>query len=187
MNLKERFKKLIEEFTLDTTIQEVEAAVNLASAKLSDGTEVESEGDDFLVGGLLLVMTPDGKVPAETNDYNLEDGRILIVVDGVIVEIKSMDEPMESAIDSELMAEEVVSKFEITEEDFNSLISLIEKLTEENKNIRNEFSDIKKLTEEYIQAPATENTTDAFAKQNAPTEKQLRTERFLRIKQMIGE
>lgn len=76
------------------------------------GTElvVETDADDPKVGDN---ATPDG-------EHTLEDGRVVIVVDGVITEIKEKEEPEE----------------EITEEEVRAMVATIEALTAEVNELR---------------------------------------------------
>lgn len=62
--------------------------VNLAQMKLEDGItiiEAESFEPDYSVG----IVTADGIVPMPVGEYNLEDGKVLVVaVEGIIAEVK---------------------------------------------------------------------------------------------------
>ena len=53
------------------------------------------EADDFAKGLKLLVVTPDGAIEAEDGTYQLEDGRELYVVAGLIDKIEVADETAE--------------------------------------------------------------------------------------------
>ena len=100
MNLNDIFKKI--EFALQPE------AVALASAKLADGTMVEAE---VLEAGqnIFLIGSEGEKVAVPVGEYQMEDGRILVVTEeGVIAEIKEMveEEKQEVTIEVEAAAEE---------------------------------------------------------------------------------
>ena len=67
------------------------AKVNLAEMTLENGTILEAES--FAAGESVFIKTDDERVALPIGEYNLEDGRILIVEEeGVIAEIKEAEE-----------------------------------------------------------------------------------------------
>ena len=116
MNLQEVFKKI--EMALTPSQEEVK--VEMATMKLAGGVVVEAES--FEAGENVFLLGEDGeKVAAPVGEHELEDGRILVIVEeGVIAEIReagSEEEPVaEEEVASEEMAEEMayVSKEEFT-------------------------------------------------------------------------
>jgi hypothetical protein len=100
MNLTDIFKKI--ELAIQPEV------VELASAKLADGTTVEAE---LLEAGqnIFLIGSEGEKVAVPVGEYPMEDGRILVVTEeGVIAEIKEMveEEEQEVTIEVEAAAEE---------------------------------------------------------------------------------
>lgn len=121
MNLQEVFKKI--EMALTPSVEETqeEVKVEMATMKLAGGVVVEAES--FEAGENVFLLGEDGeKVAAPVGEHELEDGRILVIVEeGVIAEIResgSEEEPVaEEEVASEEMAEvemEYVSKEEFT-------------------------------------------------------------------------
>jgi hypothetical protein len=96
MNLTDIFKKI--ELAIQPEV------VELASAKLADGTMVEAE---VLEAGqnIFLIGSEGEKVAVPVGEYPMEDGRILVVTEeGVIAEIKEMVEEEEREVTIEVEA-----------------------------------------------------------------------------------
>ncbi len=74
--------------------------VKLEEMKLADG-QTTIQADSFEVGQAVMIVVPDAEpIPLEVGEYELEDGRILVVQEvGVIAEIKEKameeEEPQE--------------------------------------------------------------------------------------------
>lgn len=67
--------------------------LNFLDAKLNDGTIVRVEADAFAEGLPLLVVTPDGLIPAPTGEHTLEDGTVIVVDEAGL--ITSVTPPVE--------------------------------------------------------------------------------------------
>ena len=96
MNLTDIFKKI--ELAIQPEV------VELASAKLADGTMVEAE---VLEAGqnIFLIGSEGEKVAVPVGEYPMEDGRILVVTEeGVIAEIKETVEEEEREVTIEVEA-----------------------------------------------------------------------------------
>ena len=135
------------------TLLGVEAEeVKLAQMKLVDGlTIVESES--FKAEDSIVIITEDGKVPLPEGDYELEDGRLLVVKEeGVIFEIKEGEakEEEEEVVEEEAreeeeyMEKETASPKKIVETiSKESFFSEIEALKTENETLKKELEDLK--------------------------------------------
>ena len=126
MNLNDIFKKI--EFALQPE------AVALASAKLADGTTVEAE---LLEAGqnIFLIGSEGEKVAVPVGEYQMEDGRILIVTEeGVIAEIKEAAE--EAEVESEGVTIEVEAAAEPT---VSEVVAMIQSLKEEIEMMKAEM------------------------------------------------
>jgi hypothetical protein len=78
--------------------------ISLASATLENGTVLEAE--EFASGKQVFIVTQDEKVPLPMGEYEMEDGKTLIVEEeGVISEVKATEEKEE---EEKVEAEEVV-------------------------------------------------------------------------------
>lgn len=126
MNLNEVFKKI--EMAL-TPSEEVK--VQMANMRLANGVVIEAES--FEAGqNVFLVGEDDEKVAAPVGEHDLEDGRILVIVEeGVIAEIKEAVEeeaPAEEEVEVEQAAEEEEEMSYVTKEEFESAVSEIKEL-----------------------------------------------------------
>ena len=75
----------------------------MVSAELIDGTIVESDADILQVGDTLFVVTPEGRSAAPDGEHQTTDGKIVVVSDGVITDIK--DAPVEKAVEEEMSSD----------------------------------------------------------------------------------
>ncbi len=134
--------------------------VKLEQMKLADGVTV-LEADVFEGGNEIFVVTEDEqKIPVPVGEYEMEDGRMLIVVEeGVISEIKEkVEEEEEEAPEAEVEVEtekkeEMETEKTAPKKTIESVVketffSEIEKLKEENETLKAELSKLKEVKEE---------------------------------------
>ena len=107
-----------------------EEKVELAQAKLENGTVLEAES--FESGKEVFILTDDEKVALPIGEYEMEDGKILVIVeDGIISEIKEGGEE------------------EVVEEEVEEVEQVEEELKEEDKYAtKQELAEIKSMVEE---------------------------------------
>ena len=118
--------------------------VKLETMKLMDGITI-FEADAFETDKEVFIVTEDEqKIPVPIGEYELEDGRILVVeVEGIILEIK------EVAIE-----EEVVEEAPEVEEEVEAQATPTAKKTIESVVKETFFAEIEKLTQENIELKA---------------------------------
>ena len=133
MNLQEVFKKI--EMALTPAqdnapeVQE-EVKVEMATMKLAGGVVVEAES--FEAGeNVFLLGEDDEKVAAPVGEHELEDGRILVIVEeGVIAEIREAGEEVAEEVveeeESTEMAQEEMAY--VTKEEFESAVNEIKEM-----------------------------------------------------------
>lgn len=139
LNKKEilnEIKKLVK-FSSDTT--------NFIDAKSGENI-VRVEGEDFVVGAEIMVVTEQGLLPAPDGEHILEDGRKLTVSGGKITEVELPE-----------MAEETeVEMAEITpEEKEQEKESAMEKMAETEKKIEEmgkKIEEMEEIIKEMIKA-----------------------------------
>jgi hypothetical protein len=82
--------------------------VNLAQMKLKDGVTI-IEADAFEMENAVFIVNGEERVPVPVGEYELEDGKILVVaVEGVIAEIKEAvieEEAPEAEVEVEVEAQ----------------------------------------------------------------------------------
>lgn len=146
--------------------------VKLEMMKLADGMTM-IEADSFDPEMAVVIVTEDEqKIPLPVGEYELEDGRILVVaVEGIIAEIKEKEEEAPEveieveAPEAEMPAEEVMAEAEVTtpkktvesiiKETFFSEMEALKAENEELKAKLETFSKVEPTTE-----VATEETTE---------------------------
>jgi len=132
--------------------------VKLEQMKLMDGVTV-LEADMFEAGNEIFVVTEDEqKIPVPVGEYEMEDGRMLIVVEeGIISEIKEkveeeeveVEEPIEEEAKKEQEMETAKSNPKKVVESVikESFFSEIEALKKENETLKAELSKLNEVKE----------------------------------------
>ena len=118
--------------------------VKLETMKLMDGITI-FEADAFETDKEVFIVTEDEqKIPVPIGEYELEDGRILVVeVEGIILEIKEV-----------ATEEEVVEEAPAVEEEVEAQATPTAKKTVESIVKETFFAEIEKLTQENIELKA---------------------------------
>jgi hypothetical protein len=155
--------------------------VKLETMKLSDGVTV-LEAEMFEAGNEVFVVTEDEqKIALPIGEYELEDGRILIVVEeGIISEIKEKEEekeemPEEAPIEEEAKKEQEMETSKAAPKKIvesmikESFFSEIEALKNENNALKAELSKLKETKEVELSEvkpisfnPENENTNESI-------------------------
>ena len=155
--------------------------VKLETMKLSDGVTV-LEAEMFEAGNEVFVVTEDEqKIALPVGEYEMEDGRILIVVEeGIISEIKEKEEeeeemPEEAPIEEEAKKEQEMETSKAAPKKIvesmikESFFSEIEALKNENNELKAELSKLKEVKEVELSEvkpisfnPENENTNDSI-------------------------
>ena len=156
--------------------------VKLEQQALENGTVLEAEA--FEAGNEIFIVTEDEKVAVPVGEYQLEDGRILVVSEeGLIAEIKTEEAEEEAEEETAEEVEEVEAKEEekeemgyATKEELAEVKSMIEEIkamlepkedlsadelgnlvTEELcKHEKVELSEVPEEVQEELNAPAAE-------------------------------
>jgi hypothetical protein len=155
--------------------------VKLETMKLSDGVTV-LEAEMFEAGNEVFVVTEDEqKIALPIGEYEMEDGRILIVVEeGIISEIKEKEEeeeemPEEAPIEEEAKKEQEMETSKAAPKKIvesmikESFFSEIEALKNENNALKAELSKLKETKEVELSEvkpisfnPENENTNESI-------------------------
>jgi len=136
---------------------EAQEKVELATAKLDNGTVLEAEA--FEAGKEIFIITEDDKVALPVGDYTMEDGKMLVVAEeGIIAEIKDLDE--EAEVEAEEDKEEMgyVTKEELAEA-VSEIKAMIEDMKKEEMSEEAEVElseELPKEVKEELSEPAAE-------------------------------
>lgn len=142
--------------------------VKLATMKLSDGVTV-LEAEMFEAGAEVFVLAEDQKIALPVGEYELEDGKILVVQqEGIIAEVKEAEvkEEMpeveaEPQVEVEVEAEAEVSTPKKTVESIikETFFAEMEKLKAENEELKSKLETLSVTNPEEVTAETTEETT----------------------------
>jgi hypothetical protein len=168
LNKKEilnEIKKLMK-FSSDT--------VNFAEAKSGENI-VRVEGEDFVPGEMIMVVTEEGLIPAPDGEHILEDGRKLTVEAGKIteVELPEMGEEDKEEVEVEMAEITEEEKEEEKESAMKKMAETEEKIEEMGKKIMEMEEIIKEMVKAYGKvgefSKSVETKIDEFIK-NTPAE-----------------
>lgn len=127
MNTNDMISKIKEVLNLNEEVK-------LEQQKLENGTVLEAEA--FESGNEIFIVTDDEKVAVPVGEYELEDGRILVIAEeGLISEIK------EAAAEEEAPAEEVEASEDVE----------LEEKEELGYATKEELAEVKQMVEEIKQ------------------------------------
>jgi len=135
--------------------------VKLEQMKLMDGVSI-LEAESFEAGNEVFIVTEDDqKIALPIGEYELEDGRLLIVIEeGVISEVKEKEEEVEepeveveveTEKKAEMETEKTAPKKTIESVVKETFFSEIEKLKEENETLKAELSKLKEVKETEVE------------------------------------
>ena len=141
MNLREKVNALFAKHNVSLSAEEVVEVKQMVEAILEDGTSIYSDSDVWAAGVRVFGKDADGnEVALMDGEYKTAEGITVVVADGLLVELKPMEE---EAPEVEVTIEEEQSS-EVAEESLNAevegLLSLVAKL-------ESELADIKKANE----------------------------------------
>ena len=148
----EQVEEQVEETQLEEATEESQEKVELAQAKLDNGTVLEAEA--FEAGNEIFIVTEDERVAVPVGEYQMEDGQMLVVSEeGIIGEIKSAEAEEEVEAEEEEMA--YVSK-----EEFESAVEEIKGMINELKEKKEEMAQVEEqVKQELSETPAVEPIT----------------------------
>lgn len=152
--------------------------VELANAKLVDGTEVSVEGD-FEVGKTLSVVTEEGSIPAPAGVHQTTDN-MLVTVDeaGIITQIEEISDEAQEEEEKEEMEEnkeevameeepkeemEEEEKVEMEEEMIIKIVDAMKPYFEEIKEMQKEVEEMKAKFQKFSKEPAAKPVKKAEA------------------------
>ena len=170
----------------------LEETVELASAKLVDGTEVYCE-NDFAEGEQLFVVTEEEKIPAPEGSHELEDGRVLSVdAEGKIVKVEEKEEEVEEAateeaeFETETETPEVEDSVTLSNEVVDSLISKLDSLSESISELENRIELTNQEFSAFKNEPAAGKITNNL-NQTQKSEGELADARYAKLVQFRNE
>jgi len=181
MNLREKVNALFAKHNVSLSAEEVVEVKQMVEAILADGTSIYSDSDTWAPGVRVLSKDAEGnEVVVADGEYTTAEGVIVVVADGLLVELKPMVEEPEVEVEVEA---EKQSTDESLSKEVEGLLSLVAKLESELAEVKktnaNLSSEVTKLS---AQPAATSIKEVKQAKVNTPSKpyhKMSAEERFL--------
>jgi len=145
--------------------------VKLEQQTLENGTVLEAEA--FEAGNEIFIVTEDDKVAVPVGEYEMEDGRILVVAEeGLIAEIKTGEEEEVEEVEAKEEEEEMyATKTELAEvkemiEEIKAMLEPKEEMSADDlgnlmteelaKHEKTELSEVPEEVQEELNKPAAE-------------------------------
>lgn len=157
--------------------------VKCGSMTTEDGKELFWVGEADLQIGDELFYNEDGEeaIKVEDGEYKLEDGTVIVVVDGLVSEIREADGKKEDSLDDEIEAkkETECAEEEIIVEDpeevepetkdeadekYDELKQEIEQLKSEHDELKSMYDELKATLDAILEKPAAEPIVEEFTK-----------------------
>jgi hypothetical protein len=142
MNLREKVNALFAKHNVSLSAEEVVEVKQMVEAILEDGTSIYSDSDVWAAGVRVFGKDAEGnEVVLADGEYKTAESIIVVVADGVVTELKPMEEeePEVEVVIEEEQTSEVVTEESLSKE-VEGLLSLVAKL-------ESELSEMKKANE----------------------------------------
>ena len=181
MNLREKVNALFAKHNVSLSAEEVVEVKQMVEAVLEDGTSIYSDSDTWAPGVRVFAKDAEGnEVVVADGEYTTAEGVIVVVADGLLVELKPMVEEPEVEV-------EVETEEQAKEETFNAevegLLSLVAKLESELADIKKANTELSANVEKLSAQPAATSIKEVKqSKVSAPSKsynKMSAEERFL--------
>ena len=144
--------------------------VKLESMKLENGTTIEAE--EFTANQEVFIVTEDERIALPVGEYELEDGRILVVAEeGVIAEMRDAGEEAPEEAPAEEPTEEVEANEEeekeemgyATKEELGAAVAEMKEMIEEIKAMMSPKEE--EMSEEVAEEPQAEEPKEELAEE----------------------
>jgi len=168
MNLREKVNALFAKHNVSLSAEEVVEVKQMVEAILEDGTSIYSDSDAWAVGVRVFTKDVDGnEVVVMDGEYKTAEAVTVVVADGVVTELR----PMEEEPSVEITVEETE---QAKEETFNAevegLLSLVAKLESELADIKKANAELSSNVEKLSAQPAVQSIKEVKQnKQSAPS------------------
>ena len=156
MNLREKVNALFAKHNVSLSAEEVVEVKQMVEAILEDGTSIYSDSDTWAPGVRVFAKDVDGnEVAVADGEYTTAEGVIVVVTDGLLVELKPMVEEEPTV---EVTIEEEQSTEVVVEDTFNAevegLLSLVAKLESELADMKKANTELSANVEKLSAQPA---------------------------------
>ena len=139
--------------------------VKLESMKLENGTTIEAEA--FEANQEVFIVTEDEKIALPVGEYELEDGRILVVAEeGVIAEMRDggeeapAEEPAQEEVEEVEQAEEEKEMSYATKEELSAAVEEMKAMIEEIKAMMSPKEEMAEEVKEEVKEEEVDLSAD---------------------------
>lgn len=156
MSLLKDVKSIFSKYNVNLSVSEDKEPVQLmVEGILADGSSIFTDSDTWAVGVRCFTKDEEGNnVPCVDGEYELAEGGIIKITEGVVAEISSKEE---EATDTE---EEVAKKDEEMQEDMKALFEHITALEAEIKALTAKNTSLSEQVTELSKQPAVASVKD---------------------------
>ena len=172
MNLREKVNALFAKHNVSLSAEEVVEVKQMVEAILEDGTSIYSDSDAWAAGVRVFTKDAEGnEVAVMDGEYKTAEAVTVVVADGVVTEIKPMEE---ESPEVEVVIEEEQATEVVAEETFNAevegLLSLVAKLESELAEMKKANAELSSNVEKLSAQPAVQSIKEVKQnKQSAPS------------------
>lgn len=176
MNLREKVNALFAKHNVSLSAEEVVEVKQMVEAVLEDGTSIYSDSDTWAAGVRVFAKDADGnEVVVADGEYKTAEGIIVVVADGLLVELKPM-------VEEEVPVEEPVAEEETFNKEVEGLLSLVAKLESELAEMKKANAKLSSNVEKLSAQPAATSIKEVKQAKQTPAKsysKMSAEERFL--------
>jgi hypothetical protein len=184
MNLREKVNALFAKHNVSLSAEEVVEVKQMVEAILEDGTSIYSDSDTWATGVRVFGKDADGnEVVLADGEYKTAESIIVVVADGVVTELKPMEEeaPEVEVVIEEEQTSEVVAEESLSAE-VEGLLSLVAKLESELADIKKANAELSSEVTKLSAQPAASSIKEVKQAKQTPSKpyaKMSAEERFL--------
>jgi cell division protein FtsB len=166
MNLKEKVQELFAKYNINLSVsEEVVEVKQMTEGILEDGSSIYTDSDAWAVGVRVLVKDAEGNdAPLVDGEYKLADGSMIVVTEGMIAEIKPMEEEPKVEVEVEAEATEVVEQSTEMNAEFEAILNVVANLEKEIATLKAEKENLSAQVTKLSAQPAVESVKTEFKK-----------------------
>lgn len=166
MNLKEKVQELFAKYNISLSVsEEVVEVKQMTEGILEDGSSIYTDSDAWAIGVRVMIKDAEGNdAPLVDGEYKLADGSSIVVAEGVIAEIKPMEEEPKVEIEVEAETAEVVEQSTEMNAEFEAILNVVANLEKEIATLKAEKENLSAQVTKLSAQPAVDSVKTEFKK-----------------------
>lgn len=166
MNLKEKVQELFAKYNINLSVsEEVVEVKQMTEGILEDGSSIYTDSDAWAVGVRVMIKDAEGNdAPLVDGEYKLADGSSIVVAEGVIAEIKPMEEEPKVEVEVEAETTEVVEQSTEMNAEFEAILNVVSNLEKEIATLKAEKENLSAQVTKLSAQPAVDSVKAEFKK-----------------------